>query len=697
MAGSTKIGTATVNIVPSMTGFTKSVANGVKSINVSSSGKTIGRNLSSSIASGVSKGASAISGAIGGIAATAASGVASAIGSLTSAMVEASDSADKFASTLSFAGIDTSTIDQLTESTQRYADETVYDLADIRNVTAQLAANGVDNYAQLAEAAGNLNAVAGGSADTFRSVAMVMTQTAGAGKLTTENWNQLTDAIPGASGALQDAMRAAGAFEGNFRDAMEQGEISADEFFAAVQQLGMQDVAVQAATSTSTIEGAMGNLEASVMGVGSQLIDAFKPFITGTLSDLADGISQIPSMVEGIMPVLEPVGQAFQDAFSSVQPAVQKLVDTVGPQLMPILQSVSGILSGLAPVLGGIVTSVVETATAIAQTAIPIIQSILSLIQDNLPQIQSVITTVVTTVQGVVTTALTAIQAIWDAVWPVLEPVVSSVFGTIQTVVSSAMSFIQSVISTVSALISGDWEGVWEGIKGIASSVWSGIQNIVSSAIGSVQSVISGALDIISNIWNSAWDALGNLLDNAWNSFVETVSGGNENVMNLLRDLPSKIIGIFSGAGSWLIDAGKNILNGLLDGLRSAWDGITSFIGGIGDWIVSHKGPPSYDAKMLIKNGQLIMQGLNRGLMDGWADTRGIISGIGSELDGTVLGSPYVGASGGYAYAASPSSVSNTYNIYLNGEEVSADPSMRSAVDQLVAGVMRVKRMGVAV
>ncbi len=28
---------------------------------------------------------------------------------------------------------------------------------------------------------------------------MVMTQTAGAGKLTTENWNQLADAIPGRS------------------------------------------------------------------------------------------------------------------------------------------------------------------------------------------------------------------------------------------------------------------------------------------------------------------------------------------------------------------------------------------------------------------------------------------------------------------------------------------------------------------
>ena len=110
---------------------------------------------------------------------------------------------------------------------------------------------------ELTEAAGNLNAVAGGNADSFKSVAMVLTQTAGAGKLTTENWNQLADAIPGASGKLQEALLKNGAYTGNFRAAMAKGEITADEFNQALLDLGMTDVAKQAATSTSTIEGAM--------------------------------------------------------------------------------------------------------------------------------------------------------------------------------------------------------------------------------------------------------------------------------------------------------------------------------------------------------------------------------------------------------------------------------------------------------
>ncbi|WP_288746379.1 tape measure protein, partial [uncultured Enterococcus sp.] len=186
----------------------------------------------------------------------------SALGSET---VTASDSIDKFNSTMQFAGFDVKEIKKTQKAVKDYADLTVYELGDVLNTTAQLGANGVDNYEKLTEAAGNLNAVAGGNADTFKSVAMVLTQTVGAGKLYAENWNQLTDAIPGASGRLQEAMLKNGAYTGNIRDAMEDGEITAEEFNQAIMQLGMEDAAKKAARSTSTFEGAIGNLKAQVV------------------------------------------------------------------------------------------------------------------------------------------------------------------------------------------------------------------------------------------------------------------------------------------------------------------------------------------------------------------------------------------------------------------------------------------------
>ena len=304
-------------------------------------GTSAGSAMGESVGKGIGAKGAAIAGAMGGLAASIGSKLVGTIQGLMGEITDASDSAQKFASTLSFADIDDSAIKDLTASTQAYADETVYDLSDIRNTTAQLAANGVDNYAQLAEAAGNLNAVAGGNADTFKSVAMVMTQTAGAGKLTTENWNQLSDAIPGASGKLQEALKANGAYTGNFRDALEKGQVSAEEFNKAVMDLGMTDAAKEAATSTATIEGAMGNLEAAGVKGGMVLLDAFKPLVTGGINGVSETIGQV---TDGVV--------RFFDAAQS-NGSVQQLVDTVGA-LGGAAGNILGALGSLALAVLGI-------------------------------------------------------------------------------------------------------------------------------------------------------------------------------------------------------------------------------------------------------------------------------------------------------------------------------------------------------
>ena len=304
-------------------------------------GTSAGSAMGESVGKGIGAKGAAIAGAMGGLAASIGAKLVGTIQGLTGEITDASDSAQKFASTLSFADIDDSAIKDLTASTQAYADETVYDLSDIRNTTAQLAANGVDDYAQLAEAAGNLNAVAGGNADTFKSVAMVMAQTAGAGKLTTENWNQLSDAIPGASGKLQEALRANGAYTGNFRDALEKGQVSAEEFNKAVMDLGMTDAAKEAATSTATIEGAMGNLEAAGVKGGTVLLDAFKPLVTGAINTASETIGQV---TDGVV--------RFFDAAQS-NGSVQQLVDTVGA-LGGAAGNILGALGSLALAVLGI-------------------------------------------------------------------------------------------------------------------------------------------------------------------------------------------------------------------------------------------------------------------------------------------------------------------------------------------------------
>lgn len=232
-------------------------------------------------------------GAVAGLAQTATQGVVSSLSGMTDEVMNTSDAIEKFQSTMNFAGKTKEETEEATKLFKKYADDTVYDLNDITNTGAQLAANGINSYKELAIAAGNLNAVAGGNAETFKSVGMVLTQTAGAGKLTTENWNQMADAIPGASGKLQEALKNMNAYTGDFRDAMADGQISAEEFLKAIQDLGSTDAAEEAARSTKTFEGAIGNLEATVTTGMTNVLDAFgKEKVTGTITKFGDFVAK---------------------------------------------------------------------------------------------------------------------------------------------------------------------------------------------------------------------------------------------------------------------------------------------------------------------------------------------------------------------------------------------------------------------
>lgn len=574
----------------------------------------------------------AVAGAVGGLVSSGIGMAVDAIGDLTGDIIEASDSADKFKSTLNFAGLDTGTIDALTASTQTYADQTVYSISDIRNVTAQLAANGVQGFDKLAEAAGNLNAVAGGNAETFSSVGMVLTQTAGAGKLTTENWNQLADAIPGASGKLQEAMLKNGAYTGNFRDAMAKGEISAEEFNQAIMDLGMTDAAKEAATSTSTIEGAMGNLEASVVGVGTTILDQFKGPLTSGISMLAQDISGLSGVFTGLVqtigPILSQIGTTFQTAFqpvvgmvqSQLLPALQPLMSALrnlGNAVMPVIMAA---IQTIAPVLSTIVSNIVQTMSVVVTAVTPVINNIAALIQAVLPVIQSVFQSWGSMIQGVVNT----------------------VFPFIQTIVTSVMNVVNAIISTVLAAINGDWSGVWEGIQNIVSIVWNGIQSIVSGAINAVSGVISSVLNGISGIFSSVWNGIKGAVSSAWSGITSAVSSGVSSMMNFITSIPSRIMGVFSGAGSWLLSAGQNIIQGLINGITNAIGGAISAVkdavGGIIDGAKSLLGIASPSKVFDREIGRMIPAGLGRGVSENErAATRPVEDMVNSLLPSSIV------------------------------------------------------------
>lgn len=650
---------------------------------------------------------------LGSLATSAVTAFASVLGKAFEGVgqdiITASDGIQKFQSTMKFAGKSSSEITKLTTASKKYADDTVYDLTDVLNTTAQLGANGVKNYGQLVQASGNLNAVAGGNADTFKSVAMVLTQTAGAGKLTTENWNQLADAIPGASGKLQEAMKKNGAFTGNFRDAMANGQITADEFNKAIMQLGMTDVAKQAATSTNTFEGAFGNLQASFVTAGLDFVNKFKQPITDGMTAIANAVPGITNALSGVIGFLGQFGGMIVQSFSGLAPVITQAFSGIigsltssGNQIQTLFTTISATISGT---LG---TMDFSALTNLAQAILPALQAgFQTFLGYVTPAIQPLLIAFVNlwnAIQPIVNVIASSLMPVFQILGAFLGGFVSGVMGALTTafnvlagvvrVLTPVIQFVGSVIQalapifvTVAGFI-GQLMGQFVGFNGILGLVGKVVSSVFSGIIGFGSRLFSSLSGVFNNIANgfrimgSGLSGVGRGIANTFRSIIgfagRMVSGIIGAVSGVAGRIASHFSGVFGAISSAIgnvTSIGTNIVNGIAQGIRGAWGAVKSAIGALTDMIPkkirSLLGIHSPSRVMRDMVGKFIPQGIAVGMtsQDGFISRHAQI--LKDQLTSSMsnISLPSVGLAGGSLATAgtSTSNTSNQVTINING------------------------------
>lgn len=301
-------------------------------------------NLKTTLTGGLGFGAMA---AIGG---KAMSLVTNSVGDLSKETIETSDSMYKLQAAMRFSGYSEAEIQRIAGATgtlKTYADKTVFSLQDVMSTFGSLSANGIKDADKLTEAVGNAVAVFGGGAREYSSVALAFSQAMSAGALHAQDWNQIINASPQLAGGLRKELIKLNPTLGNdFKGAMEKGAITADMLGQAINNIGMTDMAKEAATSVTTFEGAMGNLEASAVSGMMKLYDTFaKPKVIDAINGMTGKVEAgfdklsvgIPKAIELISPYwnvlktdAKEVGTAFGEAAGAIIDEVQELTGAFG-------------------------------------------------------------------------------------------------------------------------------------------------------------------------------------------------------------------------------------------------------------------------------------------------------------------------------------------------------------------------------
>lgn len=475
-------------------------------------------------------------GAVAGLAHNAISSVVSGVQGLVGEAVNASDSLMKFSKTMEFANFGKSQIESSKKEMKDYADKTVYGLEEILNTTAQLASNGIPNYTELTKAAGNLNAVAGGSSDTFKSVAMMLTQTAGAGKLTTENWNQLADAIPGASGLLQDAMLKNGAYTGNFRDAMAQGQITSDEFNQAIVQLGMNDGAVKAATSTDTLSGSWEQMKSTVINGLQSIIDKVGvENITGFINRVTKGIENSIPKITQFIGWLRDIGTWIVEN----REPLTWIVGIIGGITLAV--KALNVASMLLAITGG---TLAAPFVAIG-VALGALAGALVIAYTKSETFRNIVNAAFTAVKNVVMSVINNLVEYYKMLWSVLQWLWEKIKEWASWIGNKFIEMKNSVVNTV--------QNLWNGVKNFFSN---GVGDTWNKVVGWVKNIFNKATELK----NKVSDAIGNL----WNGIKDTFRRGIDTVFNWFSELPTKMKNAIIGGKNAIVDAFKSIFNAAL-------------------------------------------------------------------------------------------------------------------------------------
>ncbi|MFW6937113.1 phage tail tape measure protein [Streptococcus pyogenes] len=374
------------------------------------------------------------------------------------------------------------------------------------------------------------------------------------------------------------------------------------------------------------------------------LADFFSPLWEGIKSS-ALGVWE--SFVTGMIPIV--------DAFKNLWSSLTEFFTALGEQIKPIWEDIKQFFTDTWNIIVTIFQSALAILTPVVQAGFEIIKLQITLVWEFIKTyiqlawviISNTVQVALTTLAAIITAGFEIIKTVIQTMWEVIKILVQSAWTVITTIVSTAINVVAEIIRTVTAVIQGDWQAAWEAIKSIFEVAWNAIKTIGETLFNALKSVIETILNALKSIWDSVWNAVKATAESVWNAIKAIVSGamdamknavsnGINAVKNFIVNGWNSVVGFLSSIN--LFSAGSAIMQSFLSGLKSMWGAITSFVGGIASWIKSHKGPISYDRRLLIPAGKAIMSGLNNGLSNGFGQVKNNVSGMADSISKLVDG-----------------------------------------------------------
>lgn len=449
-------------------------------------------------------------------------------------------------------------------------------------------------------------------------------------------------------------------------------------------------MAMRAAVFDAIIKLVMGIAEA-LPAIIPQLITAVVGLVTTMVSTLVTLIPKlveaagllVNGLVDGIVTALPTIIQGAVQIVTSLLTGIVTLLPVIIQAGLRLIQGlVEGIITAipqiqlaLIQILPELMSAVLTMLPSIMTLGIDILKAIVQGIGDTLP-------TLVETVKTQVIPALIdtlknegpklleqgaevvkqILQGMTDSASIILDVITTQIIPAITSMLEENPEFLETGVSILTTLL----QGMIENIESITTFITetlipqfvamieANLPTIIDAGITILKALLDGIIKVtpeltvmvitkvIPAITVALYKALPEITSIGYQLMIALgkalIEKGVERGKNAMESVKSAISGFFSSAGDWLADAGRKIIDGLVNGLQAGFGRVRSKLNELTDMLPDWKGPAEVDRKILRESGQLVMEGFGLGIDDQRAAIKKIMRSITDDLPGFAAG-----------------------------------------------------------
>lgn len=302
-------------------------------------------------------------------------------------------------------------------------------------------------------------------------------------------------------------------------------------------------------------------------------------------------------------------------------------ITQVFDQLSNTITNVTNAIVANIPLIVGMITNVIV--------------GIANSISENLPQIIAVGTQIITSLTTAITAALPLLIVVGVQI---LIALINTIVASLPMIITAGVQIIMALANAIVTVLPMLITAGMQIIMALANAIISNLPQIIEAGVEILTALINGIAQVLPLLVVSALRIIAALAGAIISNLPQIIAAGVQIIVALIKGILQMMGGLGSAmaqVGRKIINSvahidlsanGRAIMNSLLSGLKSAWESVKSFVGGIAKWIKAHKGPISVDRRLLIPAGHAIMNGLGNGLVDGFSDVQKSVLAMNKQI-----------------------------------------------------------------